>query len=227
MGSLPWRHTESGDDVPGHPAPRLDAQKKTLVATEQDAAEREQWRDAISDEDPAQFVFIDEASTTVALTPRYARAPQSERAHGSAPRNYGYPTTLVAGLTPNGITAPMTLPGAMNSAAFLAYVTQILVPVLSPGQIVICDNLSVHKRADIRTAIEQAGCAFIFLPAYSPDFNPIEQAFSKLKAFLRRAEARTQEALDAAITEALATVTVADARGWFAHAGYDLSGQVL
>lgn len=205
----------------------MDAQKKTLVAAEQDAAERERWRDAISDYDPAQFVFLDESSTNVALTPRYARAPKGQRVPGSVPRNYGQSTTLVAALTPTGITAPMTLPGAMNSDAFAAYVAQVLLPTLRPGQIVICDNLSVHKRADIRALIEDAGYSYIFLPAYSPDFNPIEQAFSKLKAALRRAQARSQDALDTAIKEALTTITPADARGWFAHAGYVLSGQSL
>lgn len=177
--------------------------------------------------DASQFVFLDESSANVTLTPRYARAPHHERAPGHAPRNYDRNMTLVAALTPAGIQAPMTLPGAMNSDAFAAYVQQGLVPTLTPGQIVICDNLSVHKRADIRALIEEAGCAFIFLPAYSPDFNPIEQAFSKLKTALRRAQARTQEALEAAIAAALATITASDAQHWFHHAGYDLSGQPL
>lgn len=216
-----------GDHVPGHSPPRLDAKKKTLVATERDPVARAHWRDAIRDYDPAQFVFLDESSTNVTLTPRYARAPRHERAEGSAPRNYEQNTTLVAALTLTGISAAMTLPGALNSDAFAVFVDQILGPTLTAGQVVICDNLSVHKRADIRALIEQAGCAFLFLPAYSPDFNPIELAFSKLKTALRRAQARTQTALDDAMTAALATITAADARGWFAHAGHHLSGQSL
>ncbi len=170
---------------------------------------------------------VDESSANTTLTPRYGRAPTRERASGSAPRNYRHNTTLVAALTPDGLQAPMVLDGAMNSDAFAAYVRHVLVPQLRPGQIVILDNLSVHTRADIRQQIEAASCQLIFLPAYSPDFNPIEQAFSKLKTWLRRAEARTHEALDDAIATALATITTADARGWFHHCHYDLDRQAL
>lgn len=205
----------------------MDAKKKTLVAAEQDADERKQWRDAIAEYDPAQFVFLDESSANVTLTPRYGRALRGERAYGNAPRNYAHNTTLVAALTPTGISASMTLPGALDSDAFAVYVAHVLVPTLHPGQIIICDNLSVHKRADIRALIDQAGCTYLFLPAYSPDFNPIEHAFSKLKIALRRAQARTQSALDEAIKIALTTITATDAHGWFAHAGYDLPRQPL
>lgn len=227
MGADPGAAGQSGRDEPGDRPLGLDLEKKSLVATEQDATEREQWRDAIAEYDPAQFVFVDESRANVTLTPRYARAPRGERALGNAPRNDDRNTTLVAALTPTGISAPMTLLGAMDSAAFAAYIEQVLVPTLHPGKLVICDNLSVHKRADIRTRIEEAGCALIFLPTYSPDFNPIEQAFSTLKTALRRAQARTADALEAAIAAALTTITTADAQGWFAHAGYDLSGQPL
>ncbi|MGA7670138.1 MAG: IS630 family transposase, partial [Nitrolancea sp.] len=160
--------------------------------------------------------------------PRSAWAPHDERAHGSAPRNYDHNTTLVAALTPTGLQAPMTLDGAMNSDAFAAYVERFLVPSLRPGQIVICDNLSVHKRADIPRLVAAKHCTLIFLPAYSPDFNPIEQAFSKLKTALRRAQARTQETLEAAIAAALETITTTDAINFFIDAGYALSsGQSL
>lgn len=121
----------------------------------------------------------------------------------------------------------MTLDGALDSDAFAAYVEHVLVPTLQPGQIVILDNLSVHKRTDIRSLIEQAKCSLVFLPAYSPDFSPIEQAFSKLKTALRRTQARTREALEAAIAEALATISATDASHWFRHAGYPLKGQPL
>lgn len=121
----------------------------------------------------------------------------------------------------------MTLAGPLDGNAFAAYVQQVLVPTLQPGQIVILDNLSVHRRADIRTRIEQAGARLVFLPAYSPDFSPIEQAFSKLKTVLRRAQARTQKALEAAIAEALITISATDAVHWFRHAGYPLKGQPL
>ena len=197
------------------------------MATERNDDARRQWRDAMAERDARQFVFVDETSANVTLTPRYGWAPHNQRAHGRAPRNYAHNTTLVVALTPQGLQAPMTLDGAMTGDAFAAYVEHILRPSLQPGQVVICDNLSVHQRGDIRTLIEDAGCALVFLPAYSPDFTPIEQAFSKLKQALRRAEARTQEALEAAIAAALATITATDAAAWFAHASYDLSGQSL
>ncbi len=157
--------------------------------------------------------------------PRSAWAPHAERADGSAPRNYDGNTTLVAALTPTGLQVPMTLEGAMNSDAFVASVARFLCPRLTPGQIVICDNLSSHKRADIRALIEAKDCTFIFLPDYSPDFNPIEQAFSKLKTALRRAQARTQEALESAIASALDTITATDAINFFIDAGYVLSAR--
>jgi transposase len=197
------------------------------VATERDETERAVWRQQIAGFDPARFVFVDESSANVTLTPRYGRAPKGVRAQGVAPRNYRHNTTLVAALTPAGLQAPMTLAGPLDSDAFAVYVQQILAPSLQPGQVVILDNLSVHKRADIRTRIEQAGSMLVFLPAYSPDFSPIEQAFSKLKTALRRAQARTQEALEAAIAEALAAISATDAVHWFRHAGYHLNGQPL
>jgi transposase len=205
----------------------LDLEKKTLAASERDQAERGQWREQIAARAADRFVFVDESSANRTLTPRYARAPSSERASGSVPRNYQHNTTIVAALTPDGIQAAMTLEGALDSDAFAAFVAQVLVPALRPGQVVILDNLSVHKRADIRTLIEQANCELLFLPAYSPDFTPIEQAFSKLKAALRRVQARTQDALETAIGAALATISATDARHWFHHAGYQLLGQPL
>lgn len=174
-----------------------------------------------------QFVFVDESSTTVTATPRYARAPKGERAHGSAPRNYAHNTTLVAALSPTGIAAAMTLPGALDGLAFVAYVEHVLVPALHPGQIVLLDNLSVHKRRDIQALIEEADCQLRFLPTYSPDFNPIEPVFSKLKERIRRLSARTDETLQAAIADALTTITPSDAWRCFRHCGYDVENQSL
>lgn len=134
---------------------------------------------------------------------------------------------MVAALTPQGLTAPMTLDGAMDSDAFAAYVQHVLVPTLRPGQIVVCDNLSVHKRADIRQLIEAAGCELWFLPAYSPDYNPIEPIFGKLKQRLRRLAARGAETLHDAIADALTTITTQDARNCFQHCGYQLADQPL
>jgi len=170
--------------------------------------------------DVNRLVFVDESGSNVALTALYARAPRGERAHGSVPRNRGKNTTLLASLSVEGMGASMLLEGATNAAAFEVYLEQILMPSLAPGQIVVMDNLSAHKGARVRQLIEERGCQLLFLPAYSPDFSPIEETFSKIKAYLRRVGARTREALEEAITQALQTVTSQDARGWFAHCGY-------
>jgi transposase len=166
------------------------------------------------------LVFVDECGSTIALTPLYARAPRGQRAVGAVPRNWGKNTTLVAGLTLDGIQAPMILEGAVDTLAFEAYVEQVLAPSLRPGQVVVLDNLSVPKGERVRQAIEAKGCQVLFLPAYSPDFTPIEEAFSKLKTGLRRLGARTMEALEEAIAQALSQITAKDAHGWFRHCGY-------
>jgi transposase len=161
------------------------------------------------------------------MTPRRARAPRGQRAVGTAPRNHGSNVTLLAALVPTGITAPLVVEGAADRAVFTVYVARVLVPLLRPGQIVILDHLSVHKGETVRTLIEAAGCQLLFLPAYSPDCNPIELAYAKLKQALRRAAARTYDALVEAIGTALATITAADARAFFAHCGFPLQDQLL
>ena len=157
------------------------------------------------------------------MTPRYARAPRGQRAQGAVPRNHGRNTTLIAALSAEGVGAAMALPGALDGAAFVAYVRAFLVPTLRPGQIVVLDNLAVHKHPAARRLIEARGCRLLFLPPSSPDFNPIEHAFAKLKEYLRRAGARTADALHGAPAAALATITAADAHAWFRHCGYPLS----
>ncbi len=146
---------------------------------------------------------------------------------GRAPRNHGPNVTLFAALTPAGIGPAFALEGAADGAAFALYVRELLVPSLRPGQVVVLDNLSAHKGAAIRELVAAAGCRLLFLPAYSPDFNPIEHAFAKVKLLLRRAEARTFEALVAAIGAAIDAVTEADARGCYNHCGFALPGQLL
>jgi len=188
---------------------------------------RAAWWDDRQRRDPTQLVFVDESGTNLAMTPRYGRAPRGQRVVGAAPRNHGPNTSLLAAMTPAGVTAALTVEGAVDRAVFDAFVAEVLVPTLTPGQIVIWDNLSVHKSARAQELIEAAGCQVCFLPPYSPDFAPIEQAFSKLKTFLRRAQARTRTALDEAITAGLATITAVDARAWFVHCGYRLAGQPL
>ena len=141
------------------------------------------------------------------------------------PRNHGKNTTLVAALTPDGLLAPWLIEGAMNTETFDWYIREQLAPVLRPGQVVVLDNLSAHKAASIREAIAARGCELLFLPPYSPDYTPIEQVFSKIKAVLRGLGARTREALQEAIRLAIAAITSDDVAAWFAHAGYALSDQ--
>ena len=161
------------------------------------------------------------------MTRLYGWAPHDHRATGSVPRNHGKNTTLVAALTPDGLHMPWLIEGAMDSVTFAWswYITEQLAPTLRPGQVVILDNLSVHKAERIRRAIEARQCQLLFLPPYSPDYTPIEQAFSKLKAPLRHLGARTTEALWEAMGAAVEAMTRADARAWFAHAGYALPAQ--
>lgn len=177
--------------------------------------------------DPERFVWVDECGSHTSLTPLYARAPKGERARGSVPRNRGPNTTLLASLTLAGMGPAMTLEGAVDTGAFETYIEQVLAPTLRPGDIVVSDNLSAHKSERVRQAIEACGADLWFLPAYSPDLSPIEEAFSKLKALLRRAATRTREALEAAIGVALEAITAQDARGWYAHCGYLTTAQPL
>jgi transposase len=198
----------------------LDTKKKSLAASERHEEERARWREQMKEGEAKPWVFVDECGSNIALTPLYARAPKGQRAPDSVPRNRGKNTTLIASLSLEGIGASMMIEGAANGAAFEAYVEHILVPSLQEGQIVVMDNLRVHKTARVRQLIEEKGCQLRFLPAYSPDFSPIEEAFSKLKTVLRRSKARTREALEEAIVQALLTVTSQDAHGWFEHGGY-------
>jgi transposase len=176
----------------------------------------------VADLDPAELVFLDETSTPTTLTPLRARAPRGQRAVGRVPRGRRTQVTLIAALTPAGIVAPMLLEGALDRPAFDAWVEHVLVPALRPGQTVLCDNLSVHKSARARRLVEAAGCDLRFLPRYSPDCNPIEPAFGAVKHDLRRAEARTVDALTEAAKPAIEAVTPADAHAFFAYAGYPL-----
>lgn len=192
------------------------------MAAERDDEQREVWHTAAKALDPRRFVVVDESSTTIALTRRYGWARHDERLVAAVPRNHGAPTSLVAALTLGGLGPAMTREGAIDTPAFVAYVRDVLGPTLEPGQVVILDNLSVHKAEAARSLIEGRGCALLFLPPYSPDFSPIEHAFSKIKAFLRAVGARTQEALDQAIRLALDQITPEDARAFFEHCGYSL-----
>ncbi len=159
------------------------------------------------------------------MTRLYGWAPHDQRATGSVPRNHGKNTTLVAALTPEGLQAPWTIEGAMDTDAFAQYIKEVLGPTLRPGQVVVLDNLSVHKATRIRAAIEALQCELLLLPPYSPDCTPIEQAFSKIKALLRGLGARTRDALFEAVRLAVEAITPDDAVAWFGHAGYTLPAQ--
>jgi transposase len=198
----------------------LDAKKKTLGATERNEEARSTWREQMKQIDASLLVIVDETGSNIGLTPLYAWAPKGQRAYGSVPRNYGKNTTLLASLSLAGMGASMLLEGATDALAFETYIEQVLAPSLQPGQIVVMDNLSAHTGPKVRQAIQAKGCHVLFLPSYSPDLSPIEEAFSKIKAFLRRMGARTREDLYEALSQALDIITAHDARGWFAHCGY-------
>jgi transposase len=220
VGAQSRGESQHVDDEPCHQACGLDAQKKTLGASERREEERAKWREQMKEIDAKRLVIVDECGSNIALTPLYGWALKGQRCHGSVPRNRGKNTTLLASLSLTGIGACMILEGSVNTLAFEAYVEQILAPNLVAGQIVVLDNLSAHKGARVRQLIEARGCELLFLPAYSPDYSPIEETFSKLKTFLRWVGARTHEALQEAIAQGLETVTAQDALGWFTHCGY-------
>jgi transposase len=170
--------------------------------------------------DPARGVFVDECGTHTSMTRRRARAARGRRARGAVPRNRGPVTTLLAGVSLSGMSPAMTVEGGTDTAVFATYLEHFLLPALSPGMLVVVDNVGAHQPDRIRELVAAAGCELVFLPAYSPDLSPIEEAFSKIKALVKAAAARTRAALDAAIAAALDAVTAADAAGWFSHAGY-------
>jgi transposase len=195
-----------------------------LQAAERNARRVQQARITYGEQlaavDVQRLKFVDESGVNLALTRLYGRAPTGERAVGSAPRNYGANVTLLGALGVTGLAALMTVEGATDGAVFRAFVEQVLCPTLAAGDIVVMDNLSVHKVAGIREAIEGCGAQLLYLPPYSPDLSPIEQCWSKLKTILRGVGARTREALETAITEAMERITGSDAIAWFAHCGY-------
>ena len=198
----------------------LTRKKKTVAASERNEEARLLWREEMKEVDANHLVVVDETGSNLGLTPLYAWAPKGQRAFGKVPRNYGKNTTLLASLSLSGMGAAMILEGSTDTLAFECYIEQVLVPSLQPGQIVVLDNLSAHTGPNVRQAIEAKGCQLRFLPAYSPDLSPIEGAFSKLKAFLRRIGARSRQDLYQALQDALDQITPQDARGWFAHCGY-------
>lgn len=206
--------------MPDAPTAGLDPQKKRLIASEQDPGRRQLWWEMIREIAPERLVFVDESGANIAMTPRYGRAPRGQPCRGRVPRNWGKNTTLLAALTQQGITAALMVESAVDRLIFEAFVARVLAPTLRPGQIVIWDNLSAHHSELVEQVLTACGCELIWLPPYSPDLTPIEQAFAKIKSALRRANARTRDELWDAIGAAIASVTSTDAVGWFTHCGY-------
>jgi transposase len=179
------------------------------------------WRWLASRFDARRLVFVDESGFNTSMTRLRARAPKGKRAYGRVPRNRGKNTTLIAAITLEGAMGEsMTIEGATDADAFEAYVEHFLAPSLREGQVMVLDGLGAHRTDKVRELIEASGADLVFLPSYSPDLSPIEEAFSKIKHLVRKAGARVREALGEAIGRALAAVTQEDAASWFAHAGY-------
>ena len=167
-------------------------------------------------------MFLDESGASTQMTRNYGRAARGERVPEGTPNSHWHTLTMLAVLTSKGLQAPMTIESPTDGDVFVAYLKQVLCPQLQPGQVVIMDNLAAHKVAGVRPLIEASGARLLYLPPYSPDFNPIEQAWSKIKQVLRSAKARTVDALENAIKEALAAITAENASAWFSHCGYGL-----
>ena len=199
--------------------------KKTAHASEHEradvAAQRQAWFDAQPDLDPEDLVFIDETAVSTKMARLRGRAPRGQRCRAPIPHGHWKTITFVVALRLCGLSAPMILDGPMNGPAFLAYVEQVLVPTLRPGQIVVMDNLPAHKLPGVRAAIQATGARLLLLPPYSPDFNPIENAFAKLKAILRKAAARTAPRLCDAVRGALPQFTPDECASMFTATGYE------
>lgn len=194
----------------------------TLGAAERDERRRLMWHRIIRHIDARRLVFVDEFGVNIRLARLFGWAPRGERSRGLIPRNYGKNLSVCAALSLDGITAAMTIDGAVDGLAFDQYVERILVPTLKPPQSVILDNLSVHKQAPMRQAIEAVGARVLFLPSYSPDFNPIEMVISAMKQALRGSGTTTREGLEAALPAALDAVIPVHAPNCFRHCGYSV-----
>ena len=174
-----------------------------------------------------RFVFVDECGTNTSLRPLYGWSRRGERAPARIPRNWGKNVTLLSSMTLEGMGPSVAVEGPTTRAVFEAYLERALCPSLSPGRVVVMDNLSAHKGGRVRELVEGAGCELYYLPPYSPDLNPIEQAFSKLKGSLRRAESRARDALIESMGVALGAISAKDASGFFGHCGYRAAAQLL
>jgi transposase len=206
------------------PADESAAKKKSLRAQEQDTPEnrerREVWQGQRKLMDPRVWVFVDESGVTTEMTRRYGRAPRGERVREATPAGHWHTLTLLGAMSITGLVATMTVESPTDGDVFLAYLEHVLCPRLQPDQIVVMDNLAAHKVPGVRELIETTGAQLRYLPPYSPDFNPIEPCWGKVKQKLRSLKARTVDTLEQAISEAIATITPDNASAWFAHCGY-------
>ena len=199
-----------------------------MKAGERDEFLRAAWQVLVAGKlDARELVFVDEMGTHTSLAPVYGYSPRGERVYLEVPRNHGKNTTLIASMSVGGMGQCLAVEGTTTKVLFEAYIDRVLAPSLRIGQVIVMDNLSVHKGEKVRELIEARGCDLIYLPPYSPDLNPIEEAFSKVKGLLRRAGARTREALIEAMGRALDAVTAKDTQGFFEHCGYRFSAQPL
>ncbi|MBM3266297.1 MAG: IS630 family transposase [Candidatus Sericytochromatia bacterium] len=181
---------------------------------------RDEFAAWVEGADPDKLVFLDEAGSNISMTRDYARSESGERAHDKVPRNRGTVTSMLGALSLQGLTAMMTVAGGTSAEVFQVFAEQVLIPALPPGAIVVMDNAGAHKAAPVLDTFAAANVEVRFLPPYSPDLNPIELAWAKLKRLLKEAKARTRDALDAAIGVILDAITPFDAGGWFRHCGY-------
>lgn len=201
--------------------------KRSKGAQERDEFSRSLWRKELGRVDPSRLVFVDEMGTHTSLAPLYAYSPVGERAFFGIPRNRGKNTTLLTSIGAEGMGPSMAVEGGTTSRVFETYVQKVPAPALPPGRIVVMDRLGAHRPQRIRGLIEERGCELVYLPSYSPDLNPIEEAFAKVKHILRKIAARTKEALIEAIGLALGAVGSEDVRGFFVHCGYRPPAQQL
>lgn len=199
------------------------AEKKSLHAIERDREEnrrrREEFLERLQTIPPEKLIFLDESGVTTQMTRGYARASGGRRVHEATPAGHWKILTILSALSLGGLLATMTIEQATDGDIFLAYLEQVLGPKLRPGDVVVMDNLSAHKVAGVEQLIQAAGAELLYLPPYSPDLNPIEKAWAKLKQLLRSAKARTAEALEQAIAELLPQITPENAQAWFRHSG--------
>jgi transposase len=215
--------------VPDAPAAQADCEKKTLRAAEQErpeiASEREAYRQQMSGLPTERLVFLDESGVTTKMARTHARAPRGQRAYGSIPLGSWQRLTVLGALACEGLVATMSIEASTSTSVLLAYLEQVLVPKLQqvkPDAILVMDNLRPHHATEVRDLLNRAGIGLLYLPRYSPEFNPIEPAWGKMKEQLKAKAARTLEALEAELKSALDTITAKDARGWIRHAGYAL-----